>query len=53
MLTKWTKEILLERFDHTTRERIENILDEENPKEANKTITNLERVIEREFEEKL
>ena len=52
MLTKWTKEILLERFNETTRETIENILDEENPKEVNIMITNLERVIEREFQEK-
>jgi uncharacterized protein (DUF433 family) len=43
MLTKWTKEILLERFDHTTRERIENILDEENPKEANIRVCQVQR----------
>jgi predicted transposase YdaD len=52
MLNKWTKDILLERFDKKTKKVIEEILDEKDPSEVMKMMTNLERVIEKEFEQR-
>jgi DNA-directed RNA polymerase specialized sigma24 family protein len=52
MLNKWIKDILLERFDKKTKKVIEEILDENDPSEVMKMMTNLERVIEKEFEQR-
>jgi predicted transposase YdaD len=52
MLIKWLKDIFKERFDRETVKRIEAIVQERNPAEVKKMVTNLERVIAREQEER-
>ncbi|MEA1885192.1 MAG: hypothetical protein U9N62_11855 [Thermotogota bacterium] len=48
MLTKWLNDIFKQRFDQKTVKKIERILEEKDPTEVKKMITNLERVIKRE-----
>jgi hypothetical protein len=52
MLIKWLRDIFKQRFDKDTVKRIEAIFQETNPVEVKKMVTNLERVIEREQEER-
>ena len=52
MLTKWVDDIFKQRFDQKTVKKIERILQEKDPTEVKKMITNLERVIKREQDQK-
>ena len=52
MLIKWLKDIFKQRFDKETIKKIEAIFQETNPVEVKKMVTNLERVIAREQEER-
>ena len=51
MIIKWLDDIFKERYDQKTIKKIERILEENNPTEVKKMITNLERVIKREQEQ--
>jgi predicted transposase YdaD len=52
MLTKWVNDIFKQRFDQKTVKKIERILEEKDPTEVKKMITNLERVIKREQDQR-
>jgi predicted transposase YdaD len=52
MLVKWLRDVLMEKFDREAIKKIEEIIEETNPVEVRKMITNLERVIAREQEER-
>ena len=52
MLIKWVEDIFKQRFDKKTVKKIEQILEERNPLEVKKMITNLERVIKREQDQR-
>src|SRR6056297_565884 len=52
MLTKWVDDIFKQRFDQKTVKKIERILQEKDPTEVKKMITNLERVIKREQDQR-
>jgi len=52
MLIKWLRDVFMERFDRESIKKIEEIIEETNPVEVRKMITNLERVIAREQEER-
>src|SRR6056297_405195 len=52
MITKWLNDIFKQRFDQKTVKKIERILEEKDPTEVKKMITNLERVIKREQDQK-
>ena len=52
MLIKWIKDVFIEKFDKASIKKIEAIIEETNPVEVKKMITNLERVIAREQEER-